>query len=255
MANTFNFNTKLGLDAQGFKTGVNKVKNSLNGLKTSFLSLASALGAGLGFTQLISNLRDTATHLSVAMNTLKNVSYQTKVFGKDTKGIKIELTNFQENLAFVKQLANDYAQDLVSITDNYAKFTAACKKTNLGLEEQRFVFEALTKAAAYYHLSADRTADMMNAVTQMMSKGKVAAEELRRQLGNTLPGAFNLMAAAMGVSTAKLDDMMREGKVLAAEVLPKFAAMLNTVTQTAEFDSLQASMNKLKNTHKPKKQH
>ena len=81
----------------------------------------------------------------------------------------------------------------------------------------------------------------------MMSKGKVAAEELRRQLGNTLPGAFTLMAAAMGVSTAKLEEMMKNGELLSEEALPKFAAMLNSVTQAGEFDSLQASLNKFKN--------
>ena len=118
----------------------------------------------------------------------------------------------------------------------------------MGLEEQRYVFEALTKAAAFYHLSADRTNDMMNAVVQMMSKGKVAAEELRRQLGNTLPGAFNMMAAALGVSTAKLEDMMKNGEVISSEVLPKFAAMLNSVTKNIEFDSIQSSMNDMKNT-------
>lgn len=250
MASNFNFTTKLGLDATGFKRNVNSVKNSLKGLKSSFLSLASALGAGLGFAQLIGNLKTTATELSVAMNTLKNVSYETKYFKDGIKDVAVEISNFEENLAFVKQLAHDYAQDLVAVTDNYAKFTAACKKTNLGLEDQRFVFESLTKAAAYYHMSADRAKDMMNAVTQMMSKGKVAAEELRRQLGNSLPGAFNIMAAALeetNGSTAKLEELMRAGKIVASEALPQFAAMLNTITKTAEFDSIQSSMNKLKN--------
>ena len=247
MANNFNFQASLKLNSTGFRKGVSQVKSSLAGLKTSFLQVAGALGAGLGFTQLIANLKTTATELSVAMNTLKNVSYQTKTFKDGMNEVNVEVSNFEDNLSFVKRLASDYAQDLVAVTDNYAKFTAACKKTALALDDQRMVFEALTKAAAYYHLSADRTSDMMNAVTQMMSKGKVAAEELRRQLGNTLPGAFNMMAAAMGVSTAELDKLMRDGKVLAADVLPKFAAMLNSVTKTAEFDSLQSSMNKLKN--------
>lgn len=247
MANNFNFTAKIGLNSAGFHKGVSKVKNSLNSLKSTFLSLAGALGAGLGFTQLIGSIKTTATELSNAMNTLKNVSYQTKYFKDGTKEMSIEVSNFSDNLAFVKKLSSDYHQDLVAITDNYAKFTAACKKTTMGLDDQKFVFEALTKAAAYYHLSADRTNDMMNAVVQMMSKGKVAAEELRRQLGNTLPGAFNMMAAAIGVSTAKLEDMMKKGQVISSEVLPRFAAMLNSVTQTAEFDSIQASMNDLKN--------
>lgn len=248
MANKFNFTTKLGLDSAGFKQGVNGVKNSLKGLKSSFLSLAGALGAGLGLGQFVARLKDTATELSIAQNTLKNVSYQTKGLKNSTSDLTYEISNYQDNLTFVKRLSSDYAQDLVAITDNYAKFIAACKKTSLSLEDQRNVYESLVKAAAYYHLSADRTADMMNAVVQMMSKGKVAAEELRRQLGNTLPGAFNLMAAAMDVSTKQLDEMMRNGEVIASDVLPKFAAMLNAVTATAEFDSLQAAMNRLKNT-------
>lgn len=250
MAGKFNFTTKLGLDAAGFQKGVKGVQRTLNGLKSSFLSLAGALGAGLGFTQLVASIKGTATELSTAMNTLKNVSYETKYFKDGMEDVSIEVSNFTENLKFVKKLANDYAQDLVAVTDNFAKFTAACKKTNLTLEEQRFVFESMTKAAAYYHMSADRAKDMMNAITQMMSKGKVAAEELRRQLGNSLPGAFNIMAAALeetNGSTAKLEELMRAGKVVAAEALPQFAAMLNTITKTAEFDSLQASMNRVKN--------
>lgn len=250
MANNFNFQASLKLNSGGFKKGVNQVKSSLAGLKNSFLQVAGALGAGLGLTQFLGTLKTTATELSVAMNTLKNVSYQTKTFKNGIEEVSVEVSNYSENLAFVKKLSKDYAQDLVAVTDNFAKFTAACKKTNLSLEDQRFVFESLTKAAAYYHLSADRTSDMMNAITQMMSKGKVAAEELRRQLGNTLPGAFNMMAAAVeeaGGSTAKLEELMRKGLVTAEKALPRFAAMLNSVTKTAEFDSLQSSMNKFKN--------
>lgn len=250
MANNFNFQASLKLNSSGFQKGVNRVKSSLSGLKTSILQVAGALGAGLGFTQLIASVKNIATELSTAMNTLKNVSYETKKFSDGIDEVSVEISNFGDNLEYVKRLSKDYHQDLVAITDNFAKFTAACKKTDLALEDQRYVFEALTKAAAYYHLSADRTADMMNAVTQMMSKGKVAAEELRRQLGNTLPGAFNMMAAAVeeaGGSTAKLEELMRKGLVTAEKALPRFAAMLNTVTQSIEFDSIQASLNDFKN--------
>lgn len=247
MANNFNFQASLKLNSGGFRKGVNQVKSSLAGLKSSFLSIASALGAGLGFSALIGNLKETATQLSVAKNTLENVSRVTKVYTDGVNEMNVEVSNYSENLAFVKRLSKEYGQDLVALMTNYAQFTSACKKTDLALEDQRKVYESLTRAAAYYHMSADRTKDMMNAVTQMMSKGKVAAEELRRQLGNALPGAFNLMAAAIGVSNAELDKLMREGKIIAADVLPQFAAMLNTITQGAHFDSLQTSLNHFKN--------
>lgn len=246
--NNMNFNATLRLTTDQFKKGVADVKRSLDGLKRSFLGVAGALGAGLGLTQLLSNLKNTAVQLSVAKNTLENVSNVTKKWSDGIHEGTVTFKNYGENLNFVKRLSDDYSQDLVAITQNFAQFHAACEKTNLSLDQQKLVFEALTKAAAYYHMSSDRTKDMMNAVTQMMSKGKVAAEELRRQLGNALPGAFNLMAAAMGVSTSQLDEMMRKGQVIASEVLPKFAAMLNTVTEGANFDSLQLSMNRLKNS-------
>lgn len=248
MANNFTFQTSLRLNSAGFKKGIKEVKGALNDLKSSFLSLAGALGAGLGFSQFISSMKDTAVQLSVAQNVLKNVSKVTKEYTDGVSKGSIEISNYAENLQYVRRLAKDYSQDLIGLTENFAKFHAACDKTNLSLEQQKDVFEALTRAAAYYHMSADQTNDMTLAITQMMSKGKVTSEELRRQLGNALPGAFNLMAAAIGVSTAELEDMMSAGKVISSEVLPRFAAMLNTVTKNADFDSLQMSMNRLKNT-------
>ena len=61
-----------------------------------------------------------------------------------------------------------------------------------------------------------------------MSKGKVTTEELRRQLGERLPGAVGIMAAAVGVNVNQLDAMLKKGELLSAEVLPKFARALES---------------------------
>ena len=114
MANNFNFQASLKLNSGGFKKGVNQVKSSLAGLKSSFLSVAGALGAGLGFAQLISNLRETATQLSVAKNTLENVSRVTKVYSDGINEMNVEVSNYRENLTFVKRLSKEYGQDLVA---------------------------------------------------------------------------------------------------------------------------------------------
>jgi len=235
--NNFNFQAKLGLETKEFKRGVRETKSLLTSLSSDFRGFAASLAAGLSIGSIFNKMKDSALELSTAMNTLKNVSS----LNKDA------FSSFGGNLEYVQGLADKYGQNILALTDSYAKFTAASYNTGLSLEKQKNIFEALTRAAAYYHLSADQTRDMMNAVNQMMSKGKVAAEELRRQLGNTLPGAFNLMAAAMGVSTAQLDSMMKKGEVIASEVLPKFADQLNRVTAGGNFDSLQASLNKFDN--------
>ena len=49
------------------------------------------------------------------------------------------------------------------------------------------------------------------ALEQMISKGKVSMEELRRQLGNALPGAMQIAAKAMGTTSAGLQEMLESG--------------------------------------------
>ena len=245
--NTFNFQAKMGLDVKNFKKGVGQVNTQLAKLKSSFMSLAGGIGVGLGFEKLISSVKDTAVKLNTAMATLKNASTTVKTFKTETGTADVAISNFNQNLQFTKNLSNEYGQDLVSLIDNFAKFVAASKNSSLSMEQQKYIFEQLTRAAASFHLSADRTSDMMNAVVQMMSKGKVASEELRRQLGNTLPGAFNIMAAAMGVSTGQLEEMMKKGEVLAQDALPKFAMQLERITKGSDFTSLQTSLNRFKN--------
>lgn len=245
--NSMNFNLKMGLDSKNFKRGINEVQGLMNGFKSSLLSFGAAIGAGFSFGALFSELKQAALELDTAMNTLKNVSKETHTFQTSIGEVSTSVSIFGENLEYVRQLADKYGQDLAAITHGFAKFTAACNNTGLALDQQRYIYEQLTRAAAYYHLSAYESQNVMNAVVQMMSKGKIAAEELRRQLGNSLPGAFNLMAKAMGVSTAELDKLMKEGKVISAEVLPLFAQELEKVTKGGSFDSIQLSLNKLKN--------
>ena len=235
------------LDAKQFNQGVKEIQASLRNLKGSFLEFSSAIGIGLGLGSLISNLKETSIKLSVAEQTLKNVSKTTEVYNSKVGKLAVTTDRYKENLEFVRELAKKYGQDILTLTHEFAQFTSAARALDMSLDEQKKIYESLVRAAAAYHMSEDKTRDMMVAVTQMMSKGKITAEELRRQLGNHLPGAFVLMAQAAGVSTAKLEEMMKNGDALAKDLLPKFADKLNEVTKYAHFESLQASLNNFKN--------
>ena len=241
------FRTVFTLNAKQFNNGVKQIQTSLKGLKSSLLDFSSAIGLGLGMTSLVSNLKETAVKMSVAQQTLQNVSKTTTEYEGTLGHANITLNRYQENLKFVKDLSQKYGQDLIVLTHEYAQFTAAADGCGMSLENQRVLYEALVRAAATFHMSEDKTSDMMIAVTQMMSKGKITAEELRRQLGNHLPGAFNLMAKAAGVSTGQLEKMMKDGNAIATELLPKFAIELNKLTKDAHFESLQMSLNQFKN--------
>ena len=233
MANGLSMKVLLQLQKRQFDQGISQVKTSLAGLGRTIKNFSGMLLGGLGLSALVGQFKQASTEMSVAKATLENVS----------KGFK----EYSENMAFLKRIANEYGQDLISLTNGFAKFHAAAKETSLSLDQQRYIYEALTRAAGAYHLSAEQTSNVMLAVEQMLSKGKVTAEELRRQLGNSLPGAFNLMAQAAGVSTAELEKMMKAGQVISEDVLPRFAQVLNATTAAANFDSLQSSLNRFKN--------
>jgi tape measure domain-containing protein len=123
-------------------------------------------------------------------------------------------------------LANTLGLDLISTAKSFAQFNAAAKGTALEGDVARDIFESLSIAASALQLDAYDTRGAMRALEQMISKGNVQAEELRGQLGERLPGAFQRAARAMDVTTSQLNDMLENGEVLAEDLLPKLAASL-----------------------------
>ena len=125
---------------------------------------------------------------------------------------------------FVSREADRLGLNLQKTAQSYAQVMAAARGTKLEGQGARDVFVAISEASAVLGLSAADSEGILRALNQMISKGTVQAEELRGQLGERLPGAFNIAAKAMGVSTAELGKMLEQGKVLAEDFIPKFAA-------------------------------
>ncbi|WP_054774664.1 tape measure protein, partial [Methylogaea oryzae] len=148
-------------------------------------------------------------------------------------------------MAFVQDTAKRLGIGLVSTADGYVKLTAAAQGTELQGEKTQQIFTAVAKASAALGLSSEDTSGALLAIGQMMSKGNVQAEELRGQLGERLPGAFQIAARAMGVSTAELQKMLEQGQVVATDFLPRFAAELDKTYANARFDGIQNNINRI----------
>lgn len=131
-----------------------------------------------------------------------------------------------QELDFLRRNADRLGISFQVLADEYGKFAVATQGTNLAGEETRKIFLAVAEAGRVNKLSMDNMQGTYLALTQMVSKGKVQSEELRRQLGDRLPGAFQIMAQALGKSTAELDEMMKKGEVT-SDALSKFADELN----------------------------
>lgn len=132
----------------------------------------------------------------------------------------------EAELQFVRDQADRLGINFRSAANAYSGFLAAARGTRLEGQASREVFLAVAEASRVMGLSAEQTDGALLALEQIMSKGKVSAEELRGQLGERLPGAFQIAARAMGVTTGELDRMLAAGELLADEFLPRFAREL-----------------------------
>jgi len=154
--------------------------------------------------------------------------------------------------AFLTRLATDYGLELTKLRDEYIKYNASAKASNLTLKDQELVFESVAKAGAVLGLSTDTQGRAFTALQQIMSKGKVSAEELKGQLGDALPGAVTIMAKALGVGTGELQKMLEKGEVMADDALPKFARELQKaygVDQVKTIENLASAQNRAANSY------
>lgn len=135
--------------------------------------------------------------------------------------------NGAAELTYLTELTQRLGLRMNGTAQAYASFAAAARGTSIEGQKTRDIFEAISKASAVMGLSTEQSSGALLALQQMVSKGTVQAEELRGQLGERLPGAFQVAAKAMGVTTAELGKMLEQGKVMADDFLPKFADALN----------------------------
>lgn len=160
-------------------------------------------------------------------------------------------------IAYLRKTTFDLGLSFESTAKAYQQFSAAARSTSLEGDKARAIFESVAKASAVMGLSADQTSGVLLALQQMISKGTVQSEELRGQLGERLPGAFQTAARAMGVTTAELGKMLEQGQVVADDFLPKFARELeNSLGDAAEkaANRLDAAVNKFDNAWQRLKQ-
>jgi tape measure domain-containing protein len=127
---------------------------------------------------------------------------------------------------FLRRNADRLGIELGNLADQYTKFAVATKGTVLEGEKTRKIFLAVAEAARVNKASNDELRGIFLALQQMVSKNRISLEELQRQLGDRLPGAVQIMAAAVGVSTAELYNMIEAGD-LTAESLSDFADELD----------------------------
>ena len=212
-------NLKDELDTTNAK--FNALTGSIKQTQTAGMAFASFLGnlAADAIQRVIYSLGNMVQEISKAGIALDGI---TNTFAAGARGWK----QGSEEMEWVAKTAETLGLNLQSTYEPYAKFMTSFTRSGGTLQESRQIFEDLSTAMVSLHLSSDQMNNVFVALEQMANKGTVQSEELKRQLGNALPGAFELAAQSMNVTTAELMDMMKAGEVVSRDFLPNFAALV-----------------------------
>ena len=225
---------KLEREGRDAERQTDKLNRSFGGLKTAALALGTAIAA-IGITRIIKSAADA----TLAMDSINS---SLRVATGSTEAAAMEF-------AFLREEAERLGLDLQASASAFGSLAAAARGTAIEGQAARDIFVAVSEAMTALGRTSAETEGALTAIEQMISKGRVSAEELRGQLGERLPGAFQIAARSIGVTTQELDKMLSNGELLAEDLLPRFAQELsNTFSAEAEAraNGLQAEMNRFR---------
>lgn len=213
------------------------VGSVFDGLTSAFDKLATAIkvvsaGIAFVFTSLLRELDKLQGFNAIMSVTTKNSG---------------EAANAYE---FLRKTADKLGIQFDSLTSNYAKLVAALPEgaDKMAIAEKTFL--GISMAARTLHASNQDIQLMFYAVTQIASKGVVSMEELRRQLGEKLPGAMSIAARAFNTTTDELEKAIRKGIVNSEKFLKGFGdELIRTFGDSSQkaSESVSAAINRLTN--------
>lgn len=129
------------------------------------------------------------------------------------------ITAAQRELAFLNQEANRTGISISTLRESYQSAAASFIAAGESAETTRKIFQNINTVATTLHLSSDRVSGVYLALSQIFNKTKLQAEELTKQLAQTIPGVTNQQAAALSITVSELYDRMKKGAVSAHDAV------------------------------------
>jgi len=123
-------------------------------------------------------------------------------------------------IEFLRSTSLKAGVSMSGIADSFVRFSAATQQSNIPLKVTNDLFASVTRAGSTLGLSSDRVSLALDALGQMASKGVVSMEELRQQLGDSLPGALSIAARGLGLTEAELIKLVESGQLAARDLFP-----------------------------------
>jgi lambda family phage tail tape measure protein len=157
---------------------------------------------------------------------------------------------YNESLKFVSQTSKELAIPQDIVLKNFTRLSASVIGAGGNVKDAEQAFKGISAGILGTGGSLENLDAALLATSQVFSKGKVSAEELRGQIGERLPGAFTLFAESMKKTPQELDKMLQEGKVSLTDFQTFTKALFDRYGESAKIiaSSPENAGNRLKTT-------
>ena len=212
-----------------FDSSFKQVQARADGVRRALRNAIVGAFAGISAKSIID--------IGVEMDSLRR---RLKVVSKDSE-------DFNRSLRYLQREADRLSQNFAALTNSYASFRAATDAAGLSVDEANRIFSAFNEAITALGLSTEESGRIFLALRQMVSGGVLQLQELN-QIAESLPGAFNIFAQAIGTNVQGLRELTSEARINAAPALLRVAEILEqrfgrSVEESA--NSARAAFNRL----------
>ena len=164
----------------------------------------AAIGGGVGASANI--LVDYGRQIA-ELNTQLNLSKQTLALAANGQ------EEYNKLLGIARSISKDYAVGLKETIGGFSQVAVAARANNLTLKETETIYRGLVSSGIAFGKSQQDIDAIVRATVQVLSKGKLSAEELQGQIGERLPGAVAKFAEATGRTLPQLAKDLKAGTV------------------------------------------
>lgn len=235
------------------KVNTSRLRAGINSAVTQFKRLRASLGevtSGMGIGGLAA-----IASLTAALYKLASVFSSVISEGIKVAGTLIQQQVVIEQLAGSASAASAILKDLVDLdiktpfnVGELTKVATMLMATGeIAKKDILPMVRAITDAAAGSAGGLESLPAIARAFAQMLSKGKIQAQEMTVQLANAGIPAWKLLADAMGLSVAEVQKLGEEGKLglkeihlLLGAVTEKYKGLAEEITNRSPFAAFQA---------------
>lgn len=191
--------------------------------------------------------------LDFAPTFLKNsidVASRMEVVGTSIKAVSTSTADAAKNMKEFSKQSNALALDKFTFFEGAATFLGATKDTPLEGEVSRRMLNEFSVMIRARNLSKDQQQRALLALGQMASSGTIMTQDLKLQLAQAVPGAYQTFARSMGLNPQQLRKQLSLGNIQ-SEDLVKFTQQAyaeNIGSLPNALDSYQAATDRLGNS-------